>query len=148
MSVTYEFPNGVKCYSMCRQMAGCANEVSDSIMGTRGVATLLDRDRRQEYRIRGATTFAASAQARRDDMYQHEHNELFASIRNGRPINNGEYMAKSSLMGIMGRMACYTGQMIRWEDALNSTEDLSPARYEWGPLPVPAVARPGVTRSS
>jgi predicted dehydrogenase len=148
MSVTYEFPNGVKCYSMCRQMAGCANEVSDSIMGTRGVAALLDRDRRQEYRVRGATTFVASAQARRDDMYQHEHNELFASIRNGRPINNGEYMAKSSLMGIMGRTACYTGQVISWEDALNSTEDLSPARYEWGPLPVPAVARPGVTRPS
>ena len=147
MSVTYEFANGVKCFSMCRQMAGCANNVSDSIMGTRGVATLLHPDRRQEYRIRGTNTFAATRQARSDDMYQHEHNELFAAIRNGRPINNGEYMAKSSLMGIMGRMACYTGRVIEWNDALNSTESLSPARYEWGALPVPAVARPGVTRS-
>ena len=148
MSVTYEFANGVKCFSMCRQMAGTANNVSDAIMGTRGVATLLAERRQQPYTIRGANPFSAARAAVRDDMYQREHNELFASIRNGRPINNGEYMAKSSLMGIMGRMACYTGQAITWEDALNSTEDLSPARYEWGALPVPPVARPGVTRPS
>jgi hypothetical protein len=49
-------------------------------------------------------------------------------------------------MGIMGRMACYTGRAITWEQALNSTEDLSPSRYDWSvPLPVPPVARPGIT---
>ena len=67
----------------------------------------------------------------------------FASIRNGRPINNGEYMSKSTLMAIMGRMACYTGQSITWEQALNSQESLTPPRYEWGNLPTPPVARPG-----
>jgi predicted dehydrogenase len=148
MAVTYEYANGVKVFSMCRQMADCPNDVSDTIMGAQGTATLLHRDRRQAYRIRGANTFDASQVARRDDMYQHEHYELFASIRNGRPINNGEYMAKSSLMGIMGRMACYTGQLITWEQALNSREDLTPPRYEWGPLPSPPVALPGVTRFS
>ena len=71
-------------------------------------------------------------------MYQNEHNELFAAIRAGRTINNGDYMAKSTLMAIMGRMAAYTGQEITWEMALNSREDLSPARYEWGRLPTPA----------
>ena len=59
-------------------------------------------------------------------MYQTEHDELFASIRNGKPINNGEYMAKSTLLAIMGRMAAYTGQQITWEMAMNSKEDLSP----------------------
>ena len=53
-------------------------------------------------------------------MYQTEHDELFASIRSGKPINNGEYMAKSTLLAIMGRMAAYTGQEITWEMALNS----------------------------
>jgi hypothetical protein len=81
-------------------------------------------------------------------MYQNEHNELFASIRNGRPINNGDYMAKSTLMAILGRMASYTGQVITWEQALNSREDLSPPRYEWGSLPVAPVARPGITQFS
>jgi hypothetical protein len=49
------------------------------------------------------------------DMYQNEHNELIASIRAGKPINNGDYMTKSTLMAIIGRMATYTGQMIAWE---------------------------------
>jgi hypothetical protein len=80
-------------------------------------------------------------------MYQTEHNELFASIRSGKPINNGEYMAKSSLLAIMGRMAAYTGQPITWEMALNSREDLTPPAYDWKALlRDPAVGMPGVTK--
>jgi hypothetical protein len=55
-------------------------------------------------------------------------------------------MAKSTLLGILGRMATYTGQQVTWEQALASTEDLTPPSYVWGPLPVPPVAMPGVTR--
>ena len=83
------------------------------------------------------------------EMYQTEHNELFASIRNAAPINNGEYMTRSTLMGLMGRMSAYTGKTITWEQALNSREDLSPPRYAWDvALPDPPVAMPGVTRFS
>jgi hypothetical protein len=46
----------------------------------------------------------------------------------------------------MGRMAAYTGQEITWDMAMNSKEDLTPARYEWGPLSVPTVAVPGQTK--
>ena len=63
-----------------------------------------------------------------NNLFQQEHDELFASIRRGKPINNGEYMAKSTLLAIMGRMAAYTGQQITWEMALNSKEDLTPPR--------------------
>ncbi len=80
-------------------------------------------------------------------MYQTEHDELFASIRNGKPINNGEYMARSTLLAIMGRMAAYTGQEITWEMALNSKENLSPGQYDWNAQPpVAQVAIPGQTR--
>ncbi|MCC6417589.1 MAG: Gfo/Idh/MocA family oxidoreductase [Gemmataceae bacterium] len=147
MAVTYEFANGVKCFSMCRQMAGTTNDVSDHVMGKEGTATLSGRQQ-EMCRIAGRNAWQAALQDRRDNMYQREHNELFASIRAGRPINNGEWMAKSSLMGIMGRMVCYTGQTITWEQALNSREDLTPARYEWVPVPTPPVARPGVTQFS
>ena len=78
--------------------------------------------------------------------YQAEHDELFASIRAGTPINNGEYMAKSTLLAIMGRMATYTGQEITWDMAWNSKEDLSPPQYAWGELETPSVAIPGVTK--
>jgi predicted dehydrogenase len=143
MACVYEFQNGVKCYSYCRQHSNCHTEVNDYVMGTRGTADLM------HHRISGPSAWQyPAAQARRDDMYQKEHDEFFASIRSGTPINNGEYMSKSTLMGIMGRMACYTGQSVTWEQALNSREDLSPPRYEWGDFAVPAVARPGVTRLS
>jgi predicted dehydrogenase len=143
MAVTYEYNNGVKVFSMCRQMANCAGDVSDHVLGARGAAVLAHSNRQQACRITGPNAWSASREQRADDMFQREHNELFASIRNATPINNGEYMAKSSLMAIMGRMACYTGQVVSWEDALNSREDLTPARYEWGQLAVPAVAMPG-----
>ena len=100
-------------------------------------------------RRNGVRITAADEWVFRDDapnLYQVEHDELFASIRAGKPINNGEYMAKSSLLAIMGRMATYTGQEITWEMALKSKEDLTPPRYEWGDIATPKVAIPGVTR--
>ena len=80
-------------------------------------------------------------------MYQNEHDALFAGIRSGKPINNGEYMTQSTLIAIMGRMATYTGGLITWDMVMNSKEDLSPSRYDWNvPLSVPPVAVPGKTR--
>ena len=80
-------------------------------------------------------------------IYQVEHDEFFASIRSGTPINNGEYMSKSTLLAIMGLMAAYTGQQVTWEQALNSKEDLTPAKYDWGlAIEAPPVAVPGVTK--
>lgn len=141
MSVVYEWENGVRGYANCRQQAGCFNEVNDFIMGTRGKINVMRHD------ITGANPWRfPAAEGRRSDMYQVEHNELFASIRRGEPINNGDYMAKSSLMGIMGRMACYTGQTITWDQAMNSAENLFPANLTLNSnVPIPAVARPGVT---
>ncbi len=143
MAVVYEWENGVKGHANCRQQAGCFNEVNDFIIGARGKATVM------QHAITGETPWRyPAADGRRDvDMYQQEHNEMFASIRSGQPINNGEYMCKSSLMGIMGRMACYTGQTVTWDQALNSTVNLMPANLTFDtPMPVPAVAMPGATR--
>jgi hypothetical protein len=82
-----------------------------------------------------------------NQMYDAEHVELFASIRSGKPINNGEYMANSTLLAIMGRMAAYTGQEITWKMAMASKEDLTPPKWDWNAkLPEPPVAIPGVTR--
>jgi hypothetical protein len=143
-AVVFEYESGVKCFSFTRQQAGCANDVNDYILGTQGKCNMM------AHRITGRNEWSyPAAQNRRDpDMYQNEHNELFASIRRGEPINNGEWMTKSTLMAIMGRMATYTGQEITWERLMESRENLSPARYAWGNLPTPEVAKPGVTRFS
>ncbi|MHB1424498.1 MAG: Gfo/Idh/MocA family protein [Gemmataceae bacterium] len=151
-TVVYEFANGVKLFSACRQQPGCPGDVSDHIMGTKGTCHIETSSPPRGIITSGNKKLWQSVHASRkaipDDMYQNEHDELFASIRAGKPINNGEWMARSTLMAIMGRMATYTGQVIEWDKALSSKEDLTPPAYEFGPLPVAPVARPGVTKFS
>jgi predicted dehydrogenase len=143
-SVTYEYANGAKLFSNCRQQKGCNNDMSAQAVGTKGRAEFAERKRGLAIKSpSGDWTYEGPE----SDLYQIEHNELFASIRAGQPINNGEYMARSTLLAIMGRMAAYTGKVITWEMALNSKEDLTPPKYAWDvPLSVPPVAMPGVTK--
>ncbi len=149
MAVVYEWQSGARCFALCRQQSGCYGEVTDYILGTRGKANLLGRGANSPYTITGEKPWRLPREQERraGDMYQLEHNELFASIRSGNLINDGDWMAKSTLMAIMGRMACYTGKEVTWDAALNSREDLTPPEgYRWDRAPaVPAVALPGVT---
>jgi predicted dehydrogenase len=138
-SVVYEYANGVKAFCTCRQIDGCTTDVTDHFMGTQGTAHAMDH----EITAGGKRLWKFSGDG--GNMYQIEHNELFASIRRGSPINNGEYMTRSTLMAIMGRMSAYTGKTLTWDQALNSKENLTPSAYEWGNLPTPVVAIPGVT---
>jgi predicted dehydrogenase len=141
-SVVYEYANGVKLFSSCRQQNGCGKDVSDHVLGSQGTYDVM----RHTIKGKQPWRYQPAKNAPAPDMYQNEHIELIAGIRSGRPIHNGDYMTKSTLMAIMGRMATYTGQVITWDQALNSQEDLTPARYEFGSLPVPPVAVPGVTK--
>lgn len=142
-SVVYEYANGLKAFCTCRQMDGCVNDVNDHFFGTKGTCHTIDN----EITAGGKTTWKFRAgKGEAVDMYQAEHNELFASIRSGKPINNGEYMTKSTLMAIMGRMSAYTGKIVTWEQALASKEVQGPASYVWGDTPTPPIAVPGVTQ--
>jgi myo-inositol 2-dehydrogenase / D-chiro-inositol 1-dehydrogenase len=137
--VTYEYANGAKLYATCRQFAGCHNDISAHVLGSKGLAVLSDR------KLAFMTDSPWEYKGPKTNMYQNEQDVFFASIRSGKPINNGDYMAKSTLLAIMGRMATYTGQLVTWEQAMNSKEDLTPPHYEWTKLATPAIAVPGVT---
>ncbi len=138
MAVVYEYADGTKLFSNCRQMAGCSLDVNDHMMGTKGSAHLMKAT------IEGETQW--KYRGPEPNMYDNEHVEMMASIRSGKPNNNGLYMAQSTMMGIMGRMVCYTGQTLTWDQCVNSKENLTPARYEFGPIPTPQVAKPGLTQ--
>jgi predicted dehydrogenase len=141
-AVVYEYANGVKLFSNCRHQPNCWKDISAHVMGTKGRALLSEK--RKGLVIQTASDWYYSGPT--NQMYQTEHDELFASIRSGKPINNGDYMTRSTLLAIMGRMAAYTGKLITWEMALNSKEDLSPPAYDWNiKLPDPLVAMPGKT---
>ncbi len=137
-SVVYEYEDGLRAFSSCRQWDGCRTDVSDHVYGTKGVCHIF------KHQIVGERPWRFKGRSK--NMYQVEHDELFRSIREGKPINNGDYMAKSTLMAIMGRMSAYTGKAVTWEQALHSKTRLGPETYEWGPIEIPEVAVPGVTR--
>jgi len=141
--IVYEYANGVKLFSNCRQQPGCHNDMSAHVLGEKGTAQVAERG----FQIHAAGRDWRLDVDKKDNFYQTEHDELFRSIRAGKPINNGEYMAKSTLLAIMGRMATYTGALVTWEQALNSKEDLTPPKYDWAvPLPEPPAALPGMTK--
>jgi len=141
-STVYEWKNGVKGFSYCRQWAGSVQtEVSDWLVGTRGRCNI------QAAEIDGGPGWGWRWQSDEpDDMYQNELDALFAALRKGETLDNGEYMCNSTLMAIMGRMSAYSGQAVTWEQAWNSEEDSTPPGYVWGPIDTPPVARPGVTQ--
>lgn len=136
--VNYLYPNNVRAFLACRQQTGCYNENSDYILGSKGTCTI---GRGLVPHIEGQTAWEYSGP--KDDMYQHEHNVLFASIRKSQPVNDGERMATSTLLAMMGRMAAYTGQEVTWEQALNSQVKLFPEQLEMNmrhpadPMPMP-----------
>lgn len=142
-ALTYEYPNGAKGFHFSRQQENCERSYAVEAFGTKGraVADCI----RNVHSIQGANPWTYAGV--QNDMYQTEHNELFASIRNGKPINDGEWMAHSTMLGIMGRMAAYTGKKITWEEAINSKEKLGPDTYSWDMTPPTVeVAKPGFTQ--
>ncbi len=141
-TVDFEYPNGVHVMSMCRQIAGCANLVAEAAVGTKGVCDTQDNN---HYRVNGKDVITRE-QERVNLPYVQEHTDLIKSIRDGKPINELEQVALSTMSAILGRMSTYTGRGLTWEQAINSKEVLMPANLDWKmSLQTPAVAIPGRT---
>ena len=136
-SVVYEYPDDVRGYHHCRHWVNTDNQVKDYIIGANGMADVFGN------RISGANTWRYRGES--NNMYQTEHDEMYAALRAGTPINNGLEAADSTLLGIMGRMAAYTGKTVSWEDALTSKERLGPDSYAWADAPSYPIPIPGVT---
>jgi len=134
---TLEFPGGVKLFSACRQMGGCPSDVNDHVFGTKGQAQLM----KHTVSPTGGKVWEFEGEGK--DMYQVEHDELFASIRAEKPINDGLSAAHSSAMAIFAREAAYSGQRITWKQFMASEKSLAPKAYAWGENPVPGVPMPG-----
>jgi predicted dehydrogenase len=139
--VAYEYAGGIRGFLGCRSHPGCYNENADYVIGTKGICTI---GRGRVPVIEGEANWRYDGP--RSNMYQTEHDELFASIRQGKPINDATRMAHTTLMAIMGRMAAYTGQEVRWEQALQSQENLVPEKLDGNSrIDRPPLAVPGRT---
>ncbi len=137
-AVEYEYPNGVRVSSLCRQSNGCTDRIAERVVGTKGVA---DVDLGV---ITGEKPFKYEGPD--PDHYVQEMADLINSIREGSPINEGQNVAESTMNAVMGRMSAYTGRALKWDWAMNASKlDLTPPKYEWVDLPVRPVAVPGQT---
>ena len=140
-SAEYEYENGAKGFIFTRQQDGCSSRNSIEIAGTQGNA-FYEGNRHE---ITGNNPWQYKGE--KNDMYQSEHDALFASIRQGNAINDGEMSANSTMLGILSRMVAYSGQTITWEEAMNSEKILGPETFSWDlKYPGPEIAIPGKTK--
>jgi myo-inositol 2-dehydrogenase / D-chiro-inositol 1-dehydrogenase len=146
-AVEFEYADGTRMFSQCRHIVNCWNSVSEHVHGTKGTADVggrIDVAGGERWRFRGDNP----------NPYQVEHDDLFASIRAGNPLNEGEWGAKSTMTAIMGRMATYSGQELSWDDVINSKITIMPKEFSFEATPpvLPGAdgmyrrAVPGVTK--
>lgn len=143
-AVEYEYANGSKSYLFTRQQANTKGRNTLEVFGTDGSAQL---NLYGKARITGKNPWEYRGE--KNDMFQAEHDQLFAAIRSGNSINDGKKMATSTMMAILARSVGYTGQEIGWEEALNSNESLGPdfKDYNWDyNYEMPPIAVPGKTK--
>jgi myo-inositol 2-dehydrogenase / D-chiro-inositol 1-dehydrogenase len=136
-AVTYTWADGTKTHAYTRQMAGCMMETEDHVYGTKGYAQLIN------HKITGDQTWQFSEE--KVQMHQAEQNEFFKAIRGERDrINNGQYMCKSTMMSILGREACYSGQELTYDQVAASKLQWKPSEYSFDAMPPQSeIAQPG-----
>jgi predicted dehydrogenase len=137
--VDFEYANGARVLSMCRQIDGTKNRVNEHFIGTKGSSDPAGT-------IVGANAWTWEKPEKPVSPYVQEHTDLIASLRAGKPYNELKEITESNLTAIMGREAAYTGQEVTWDEVLNAAQDLTPPEVAFGPLIVPPVATPGRTK--
>jgi len=144
-SVDFTFENGMHLHSMCRQINGCANDVSELIVGTKGSTNCSDTIFKPDGTV--AWKFDPGEGGKEpNNPYLQEHIDLVTSIRTSEPYNEAVNTAESTLVGIMGRISAYTGAETTWQEMLDSDLRLGPAEYALGPVAyanAPIVPVPG-----
>lgn len=134
-SVDYTFDNDVHMHSTIRQIRGCANLRDESLVGTKGTASLdqgaiFDRSGKVLYKYQGEV----------NDAVVQEHIDFVTAIRSGKPVNTAKDTAVSTLVAIMGRESAYTGKTVTYDELMASDMRLGPTTYALGPVNLPATA--------
>jgi predicted dehydrogenase len=135
-AVEYEYPNGVTMFSQARQINGCTNNVGEWIVGTKGksdCANIILPNGGDQWRTR----------EKPGNPYEQEHQNLINSIREGKPINEAQSLAESTMTAILGREATYSGNEITWDKAFASETTLGPEKIEFAAYQIPPIPRPG-----
>jgi len=117
-AIEYEYADGTRLFHQNRQIPDCFNYVAENAHGTKGSLECIND--RTIFNITGANEWHYKKEDPTVDPYQQEHNDLFKAILNNEPYMEAERGAKSTMTAIMGRMAGWSGQLLKWDDAIAS----------------------------
>lgn len=121
-TAVYEYASGARMYALCRTQVGCYANAGDIIMGTKGTCQL------GRCRITGETNWTYDGT--HNNPYLEEQKALIDAVREGRPINSGNYMARSTMVAVLGQIACYTGKPTTWDELHDSDCEFGPCPEE------------------
>ncbi|MBK5195627.1 MAG: Gfo/Idh/MocA family oxidoreductase [Proteiniphilum sp.] len=150
-SVDFTMENGIHMHSMCRQIDGCANNVSEFIQGTKGSWSSNGNHVIKD--LAGNVVWEYDGEAektnfKQTDPYTLEHVNLINCIRSNKPIELASETAVSNMGAIMGRESAYTGQATTWDAMTASQLEYTPADLNIGKMdmsgftvPVPGSAK-------
>ncbi len=126
--VEFTYPDGTKLYSQCRHAPDCFNRVDEHAFGTKGQGNMQAGG---DVKDRNGVPF------KHGNAYQQEHYALVEAIRKNLPYNEGDYGATSSFTSVLGRMATYSGKIIKWDEAAEKGKCEAPGmeNYTWQSTP-------------
>ncbi|NUQ65508.1 MAG: Gfo/Idh/MocA family oxidoreductase [Pirellulales bacterium] len=149
--IEFTYDDGTKMFSQCRHIPKCWDSVSEFAHGTKGWADCSGK----ELHVAGKKQWEFLGE--RPSAMVQEHADLQKAIRSGEPYNEGHYGADSSFTAVLGRMATYSGQVVKWDDAVAGGPSEMPETYAWDAKPpvLPdesgsyehAVAMPGIYKA-
>ena len=144
-SVDYDYGDGCRIHSMCRQIPGCYDRVGEEFLGTDGSMT-------GEGKVKNGRNITVPEIGGHDDSCVQEHIDLLNSILSGAPMNGTKNVTESTMTAMMGRISAYTGEIVRWSDLTDNKESNwynltylpSPEAFEAGNVIVPPEGVPPV----
>jgi predicted dehydrogenase len=145
-SVDFIYDNDVHVHSMCRQINGCVNNVSEFVRGTKGYSDcrsyIKDTEGKDLWSYKKPEDNEGENKV--NSPYLQEHIHLVTSIRRNEPVNVAEFTAKSVMAAIMGRISAYTGKEVTWDEMMKSNLQLGP---EGGPEAVTSLGSSDLVNS-
>jgi predicted dehydrogenase len=149
-STGFIYTGAIHLHSMCRQINGCDTQIGEWIQGTNGSSncqnTIWDPAYKEKWKY-DQYTLDAEGKMTTDlaiSPYDQEHIDFVTAIRTGKPLNEAEFVAVSTMAAIMGRVSAYTGKIVTWDEMMNSEMKLGPKIFVMGPVDVPkTVPVPG-----
>jgi myo-inositol 2-dehydrogenase / D-chiro-inositol 1-dehydrogenase len=142
-AVEYEYPDGTRMTSMCRQIVDTDTRIGEFIVGDKGTVTMLGG---HDVNITGPNAAVLEEYPEQNESHMQEHRDFITDLRKGKIANDTRILCEGSMTAILGREAAYTGKVITWDDMMKSNMKLTPddiAKWDGSLRPVP---KPGMKR--